>query len=112
MGNLFIILLLLISPSFIPDVINPPEYLLFPKYGFEQNDSEKFVPFLNLLKTGAYQVEEFMSVSSNGKLEKERDAHINFVIHAHGDSVIMEKYYVGADTELERKNIYYRAGDN
>ncbi len=76
-----------------PTTIEPARIeSLFQDYGFEQNDSEAFVPILRLIKTGAYKIEEEHIYDHSNDGKKSDTAFIRYEIYRKEDSVFIERY--------------------
>ncbi len=75
-----------------PEVLSPAPHGFFQYYGFEQNDSEKIAPILNLLLTGADKVEE-----ENDDHSSRKDTTL-YRIYLNGDTVALEEQRVNDGT--------------
>ncbi len=106
--EVFITLILFLTRLAAPErleVLAPKPHGLFQDYGFEQSDSEKFAPILNIVKTGGYKVEEVDS--SNGR----RDTSL-FNIFQKEDSIVIEeqRIYGGKISDSKLKKVYSKKG--
>src|SRR6185436_2921251 len=91
----------------------PPPHGLFQYYGFDQSDSEKFIPILHLIHTGAYKVEEYNRWDRNGN----RIMEFTFEIFVKADSITIDetdwspdgqtKYFTGRSVYLKNGKLGY-----
>src|SRR5579872_1874675 len=97
------IVLMLFPPT--PSVPAPTDHGLFPDFGFDQTDSEKFAPILNLFQSGALKVEEIDSDKYS------QDTSI-YSLSTKGDSLVIEEHriYGGTVSKSTYRQVYSRKG--
>src|SRR5438876_1032149 len=94
-----------------PMVFGPTPHGIFPSYGFDQNDSERITPILNLLHSGAYRIDE-EDIGWNKSKVSNSKTFFEISLSPNGDTICTNEYYYkdGGDPYLAFRQRYLRNG--
>jgi hypothetical protein len=104
---LYLLLFMWFSPPEPTSYASSPRGI-FPSYGFDQNDSERLAPILNLIRTGAFRVEENVFGLYKNKAGDTSTFIYEISLSHSGDSVTIEEYPLDKSINYyrEKKEIY------